>query len=97
MESFGNAGEPVPRFPQLTALPLHKGRATRAGRATANFHPLAGFSWSAISTEALLAELTRRDDVVPKPKCGSGKKGAYDTAIHVFALFLILTVSTLGM
>ncbi|KAH6633855.1 hypothetical protein B0J18DRAFT_414601 [Chaetomium sp. MPI-SDFR-AT-0129] len=53
---------------------------------------------SAISTDLLLAELSRRDDATTeRPVCGSGETGSYDTAIHVFALFLILTVSTLGM
>ncbi|KAK0624574.1 Zinc/iron permease [Bombardia bombarda] len=53
--------------------------------------------WSSISTQSLIDELSRRDDV-PKspirPQCGSGKKGDYDTGLHVFALILILVVST---
>jgi len=52
--------------------------------------------WSSIPTELLLAELSRRDDASERPACGSGKKGSYDTGIHVFALFLILTLSTLS-
>ena len=51
--------------------------------------------WSSIPTDLLLAELSRRDDANERPACGSGKKGSYDTGIHVFALFLILTLSTL--
>ncbi|KAL1838927.1 hypothetical protein VTJ49DRAFT_2058 [Mycothermus thermophilus] len=52
--------------------------------------------WSSISTELLLAELSRRDDAQTRPACGSGQKGSYDTGIHVFALFLILALSTLA-
>ncbi|KAL2168559.1 hypothetical protein VTG60DRAFT_7164 [Thermothelomyces hinnuleus] len=52
--------------------------------------------WSSIPTELLLAELSRRSDADERPACGSGKKGYYDTGIHVFALFLILTLSTLS-
>ncbi|KAL2133276.1 hypothetical protein VTI74DRAFT_2619 [Chaetomium olivicolor] len=52
--------------------------------------------WSSIPTELLLAELSRRDDANERPACGSGKKGSYDTGIHVFALFLILILSTLA-
>lgn len=44
--------------------------------------------------DALLAELERRDE---KPSCGTrSKQGSYNTGIHVFALFLILALSTLG-
>jgi len=66
-----------------------------------------GFSWSSIPTELLRAELSKRDDATTnadangaaetqRPECGSGKKGEYDTALHVFALFLIFFVSTSG-
>lgn len=51
-------------------------------------------AWSNVPTRLLLAELSRRDDA--RPECGSGKRGSYDTAIHVFALFLILTLSCLA-
>jgi hypothetical protein len=54
-----------------------------------------GADWSRVPTRLLLAELSRRDDA--RPECGSGERGSYDTAIHVFALFLILTLSCLGM
>lgn len=54
-------------------------------------------SLSSIPYELLLAELTKRDNDDSKPQCGGGKKGAYDTPLHVFALFLILALSTLGM
>ncbi|KAL2125626.1 hypothetical protein VTJ04DRAFT_1991 [Mycothermus thermophilus] len=50
--------------------------------------------WSSVPTELLLDELSRRDDAHTRPACGSGKKDSYDTGIHVFALFLILFVST---
>ncbi|KAH9437545.1 hypothetical protein MCOR27_003983 [Pyricularia oryzae] len=52
------------------------------------------FSWTSIPTELLAAELARRDDVDTKPKCGSKERGHYDTALHVFALGLILLLST---
>ncbi|KAK3309370.1 Zinc/iron permease [Chaetomium strumarium] len=53
--------------------------------------------WSSIPTDLLLAELSRRDDAQDRPACGSGKNGShYNTGIHVFALFLILTLSTLA-
>ncbi|KAJ5037332.1 uncharacterized protein L3040_007508 [Drepanopeziza brunnea f. sp. 'multigermtubi'] len=51
-------------------------------------------SW--ISTEFLRAELARRNAEVVKPQCGSGKKGSYNTGAHVFALFLILALSTIA-
>ncbi|KAK0668187.1 Zinc/iron permease [Cercophora samala] len=55
--------------------------------------------WSQIPTSLLLAELSRRDDADhgQRPACGSGKNShGYDTPLHVFALFLILTISTLA-
>ncbi|KAL2022094.1 hypothetical protein VTK56DRAFT_6138 [Thermocarpiscus australiensis] len=52
--------------------------------------------WSSIPTELLLAELSRRDGAKERPACGSGNRGSYDTGVHVFALFLILTLSTLA-
>ncbi|KAM0807828.1 putative Zinc-regulated transporter 2 [Seiridium cardinale] len=54
-------------------------------------------SW--LPTHALLAELTRRQDAsapTERPACGSRERGAYDTPLHVFALVLILTLSTLA-
>ncbi|KAI8946374.1 zip family zinc transporter [Xylaria longipes] len=56
-------------------------------------------SWSSIPTDFLRAELARRQDsdaTSEKPACGSGDKGAYDTPLHVFALVLILALSTLA-
>ena len=51
--------------------------------------------------ELLQAELARRqrEDGVAKerPVCGSGKRGVYNTPIHVFALVLILALSTIGI
>ena len=41
--------------------------------------------------------MARRDEEVKKPECGSGVKGSYNTSAHVFALILILTLSTVGM
>ncbi|RVX70443.1 hypothetical protein B0A52_05942 [Exophiala mesophila] len=50
---------------------------------------LAGFS-----LEAIHAELLRRQE---KPECGTrGQATSYNTGIHVFALFLILGLSTLA-
>ncbi|KAK0735245.1 Zinc/iron permease [Lasiosphaeria miniovina] len=54
------------------------------------------FSWSSIPTDWLRAELSKRDDVDSRPQCGSGKRGEYDTGLHVFALFLILLLSTVA-
>ena len=55
-------------------------------------------AWRNVTTASLLEELRRRDVDSSKPVCGSGKaKGKYDTAIHVFALFLILALSFLGL
>lgn len=57
-------------------------------------------SWATIPTELLLAELRRRQDDgdgQQKPECGSRERGWYDTAAHVFALFLILFLSTVCM
>ncbi|KAF1360641.1 Zinc/iron permease [Lizonia empirigonia] len=50
---------------------------------------------SHITTELLRRELQRRQEQIEKPECGSkGGKKHYNTAIHVFALFLILALST---
>ncbi|KAI1079013.1 Zinc/iron permease [Whalleya microplaca] len=62
---------------------------------------LRDISWNSVPTDVLLAELSRRQDGngasdSEKPSCGSGERGAYDTPLHVFALFLILTLSTLS-
>ena len=47
--------------------------------------------------ELLHAEIFRRQDAPYKPTCGtSGEKGTYNMPLHVFALFLILGLSTLG-
>ncbi len=48
------------------------------------------------STRELLAELERRQNATGRPKCGGKGQGWYDMAAHVFALFLILALSTLG-
>ena len=52
---------------------------------------------SNVPLELLRTELYRRqEDGSAKPECGSAKKGGYNTGVHVFALFLILILSTLG-
>lgn len=51
---------------------------------------------SIIPLNLLQAELQRRQDGEEKPACGSVRKGSYNTGAHVFALFLILILSTLG-
>ncbi|KAM0278478.1 hypothetical protein ACHAQH_005145 [Verticillium albo-atrum] len=55
-------------------------------------------SWATIPTDLLLAELTRRKDDgdKTKPQCGSGKRGSYDLALHIGALVLILSLSTIS-
>ncbi|KAI1816868.1 Zinc/iron permease [Poronia punctata] len=56
-------------------------------------------SWSSIPSHVLYAELAKRQSdngPTEKPTCGSGDRGAYDTPLHVFALILILTLSTLA-
>ncbi|KAN0093727.1 ZIP zinc transporter-like protein [Hyaloscypha variabilis] len=53
-------------------------------------------SWSSVSTDFLRAELARRDEGSAKPQCGSGIKGSYNTSAHVFALILILVLSTVA-
>lgn len=63
----------------------------------ANRMPPSEISWSSIPTDILRAELSRRaDGDDARPECGSGKQGSYHTGLHVFALFLILAVSTAG-
>ena len=50
-----------------------------------------------IPLHLLHAELRRRQDASYKPACGSRTEGTYyNTGSHVFALFLILGLSTLG-
>ncbi|KJZ76997.1 hypothetical protein HIM_03318 [Hirsutella minnesotensis 3608] len=53
-------------------------------------------TWSSIPTTLLLEELRRRDEEGQRPACGGKKKGWYDTVAHIFALFLILVLSTLA-
>ncbi|CEI64462.1 hypothetical protein FVEN_g10743 [Fusarium venenatum] len=55
-----------------------------------------GESWASIPTDLILAELRRRQEDGEKPECGSRSKGSYDTSAHVFALILILVLSTLA-
>ncbi|KAF2270770.1 Zinc/iron permease [Lojkania enalia] len=60
-------------------------------------HP-AGLDWTDIPTHLLRAELQRRqnsDHDNERPACGTkGARGSYNTPLHVFALFLILALST---
>ncbi|KAI1100310.1 Zinc/iron permease [Jackrogersella minutella] len=59
-------------------------------------------TWAEIPTHILRAEIERRHGSgnakpdTERPACGSGDRGAYDTPLHVFALFLILTLSCLA-
>jgi zinc transporter 1/2/3 len=56
--------------------------------------------WADVPTALLRAELLRREDGGSEqpPACGSGHvKGSYNTPLHVGALILVLTLSTLGM
>ncbi|KAI0532251.1 zip family zinc transporter [Xylaria digitata] len=65
----------------------------------ASSHLLNDASWSSIPSDILRAELARRQEnngISEKPACGSGDRGAYDTPLHVFALVLILALSTLA-
>ncbi|KAJ5577795.1 Zinc/iron permease [Penicillium hispanicum] len=56
---------------------------------------------SQIPESLLRAELLRRDvsrsaNSIAAPSCGSRERGAYNTSLHVMALFLILILSTLA-
>ncbi|KAF1353665.1 Zinc/iron permease [Delphinella strobiligena] len=56
-------------------------------------------SWADIPTSLLRAELSRRQEDVDleRPACGTrGAKQEYNTPLHVFALFLILILSTIA-
>ncbi|KHN95982.1 ZIP family zinc transporter [Metarhizium album ARSEF 1941] len=52
--------------------------------------------WSTIPTNLLLAELQRRKEDGVRPACGGKESGWYDTVAHIFALLLILVLSTLA-
>lgn len=57
--------------------------------------PLPAPAWSSIPLHALHAEIVRRQEAGERPPCGSGaSKHSYNTPLHVFALFLILVLST---
>lgn len=50
-----------------------------------------------ITTDLLRRELQRRQEEVAKPECGSkGGNKQYGTGEHIFALVLILVLSTAG-
>lgn len=55
-------------------------------------------SWADIPTALLQSELARRQngDLPERPACGGKNKGSYNTPVHVGALLLILTLSTIG-
>ncbi|KAH6608860.1 hypothetical protein Trco_002206 [Trichoderma cornu-damae] len=53
-------------------------------------------AWESIPSNLLLAELQRRKDGGERRQCGGHNAGWYDTAAHVFALLLILVLSTLA-
>lgn len=56
-----------------------------------------GELFSSLPTDLLVAELRRRQqDGHDRPACGSVGRGEYDVTAHVFALLLILTLSTFG-
>ena len=52
---------------------------------------------ASIPDTLLRAEIARRTSNDSAATCGSKERGAYNTPIHVLALFLILVLSTLGM
>ena len=56
-------------------------------------------TWTQIPTALLRAELQRRQNGNDeKPACGTGRANSdYNMALHVFAVVLILVLSTLGM
>ena len=57
--------------------------------------PFTAPAWSNIPLHVLHAEIQRRQEAGERPPCGSGaSKHAYNTPLHVFALFLILILST---
>lgn len=54
-------------------------------------------AWAEIPTSILQAELLRRQNNDERPACGTGRATKdYNMPLHVFALFLILILSTLG-
>jgi hypothetical protein len=55
-------------------------------------------TWSDIPTSVLRAELLRRQSNDDRPACGTASNTKdYNMPLHVFALFLILVLSTLGL
>ena len=59
--------------------------------------PSSNSPWADIPLDILRAELQRRQTDAEKPQCGTkGRRGEYNTGIHVFALVLILVLSTGG-
>ena len=59
--------------------------------------PTSSSPWSHIPLHVLRSELQRRQKETDKPECGTeGHGGEYNTPAHVFALILILVLSTGG-
>lgn len=71
-------------------------RFARSAIAMVDGHSLAGVVFTEIPTHLLRAELHRRQqDEQERPACGTkGGRGHYNTPLHVFALVLILVLST---
>ncbi|KAL3455557.1 UV radiation resistance protein and autophagy-related subunit 14-domain-containing protein [Aspergillus heterothallicus] len=57
---------------------------------------LSGIPDALLRDELYRRNYVYRDTDEAKPACGSNKKGAYNTPVHVMALFLILILSTLA-
>lgn len=86
-------------MPQPQAAPRGQTALLRALRLCADVSTDSGDIGllSVLPIELLHAELSRRQDVPYKPACGSTQeRGTYNMPLHVFALFLILGLSTLG-
>lgn len=49
-----------------------------------------------IPSSLLRRELERRQNEGERPECGSDSDGSYNMPLHVFALVLILVLSTVG-
>ncbi|KAL2814741.1 UV radiation resistance protein and autophagy-related subunit 14-domain-containing protein [Aspergillus granulosus] len=60
------------------------------------FQPLLSGIPDALLRDELYRRNVYRDTDEAKPACGSNKRGAYNTPVHVMALFLILILSTLA-
>ncbi|KAF7560089.1 hypothetical protein G7046_g4069 [Stylonectria norvegica] len=90
--------QPVPSYEQLMSTDCNglDHSLLRQHTGPAALPKIRRESWSSIPTNLILAELQRRQDDGEKPECGSRTKGSYNTSAHVFALILILSLSTLA-